>query len=197
MQQTPSGEPRASLRAARATALLVLAGLLAGCGGAAPKTSERPSPTGAPSPSATGRVPTASPSPSGSPQAARDGVEGLVADLQNAGAKVSVGAAFKADPIARQGVTVCIGREEIRVYTYATPQERMAVASTINPNDATHVGASIVEWDGAPKFWQRDRILVLYLGRNAATTALLVSVLGSSFAHGQDHPQRMPSACPG
>jgi hypothetical protein len=47
------------------------------------------------------------------------------------------------------------------------------VASRIKPDDPSNLGTSIVEWAGRPRFWQRDRILVMYLGESAATEALL------------------------
>jgi hypothetical protein len=126
-----------------------------------------------------------SPSPSAGP----DGVAGLVARIRAAGAVVTEAEAFSTDPLSGRGVLLCLGDEPVRVYEFASAAERGAVASRIDPDDPSNVGTAIVEWAGRPRFWQGDRILVLYLGESAATEALLASVLGPPFAEG---PGRAP-----
>jgi hypothetical protein len=125
-------------------------------------------------------APQASTSPSGS----LTGVEGLVADLAATSAPVRQADTFAPAPLPGQGVLLCVGHEEVRVYAFATEQARLAAAGSIDPTDPSHVGTSIVEWTGNPRFWQRDRILVLYLGTDASTDALLTSVMGPPFARG-------------
>jgi hypothetical protein len=58
------------------------------------------------------------------------------------------------------------------------------------------VGTAIVEWAGRPRFWQGNRILVLYLGESAATEALLTSVLGPPFAEGPGRAPLQVRDCP-
>jgi hypothetical protein len=120
-----------------------------------------------------------------------------VADLKAAGADATIGGNFLGDPISTQAVNVCVGSEEVKVYVFGTEAERTAVSSTIDPNDAGSVGNSLVDWAGVPKFWARDRIVVLYLGTDAATTTLLMSVLGNTISHGQGRQQLLPGSCPG
>ena len=124
-------------------------------------------------------TPQASPTPS-----AVGGVEGLLSALAAASAPVRQADRFDAAPLPGQGVLLCVGREEARVYVFATDQARRATTAGIDPKDPSHVGTSIVEWTGNPRFWQRDRILVLYLGTDAPTEALLTSVMGPPFARG-------------
>lgn len=107
-------------------------------------------------------------------------MEGLVSALTAAKMPVRQADTFDAAPFQGHGVLLCVGREEVRVYAFATDQERAAAASRIDPTDPSHIGTSIVEWMGNPRFWQRDRILVLYLGADPALTA----VLGQPFARG-------------
>jgi hypothetical protein len=90
---------------------------------------------------------------------------------------------------------VCVDGEEVRVYSYPSEEERAAVASRIDPNDPSNVGTSIIEWDGWPQFWQRDRILVLYLGNDEPTIELLTGLLGEPFAQGLARPQLLPGTC--
>lgn len=71
------------------------------------------------------------------------------------------------------------------VYVYPTPEEREAVAARIDPTDPSNLATPIVEWAGSPKFWQADRIIVLYLGSEPGVEAGLISVLGQPFARGQ------------
>jgi hypothetical protein len=132
-------------------------------------------------------------SPSPSPRA--QGVEGLIADLRGAGAAVTTGASFAPDPLTGQGVVLCVAGEPVRLYAFASAAERAQTASRIDPTDPSKVGTSIVEWIGNPRFWQRDRILVLYLGRNAATETLLRSVLGEPFAKGVGGRTVRPDTC--
>jgi hypothetical protein len=124
-----------------------------------------------------------------SPSLGADGVVGLVAQIRAAGAVVAEAGAFSTDPLSGRGVLLCLGNEPVRVYEFTSAAERAAVASRIKPDDPSNLGTSIVEWAGRPRFWQRDRILVLYLGESAATEALLTSVLGPPFAKG---PGRAP-----
>lgn len=125
-------------------------------------------------------TPAASPSPSPSGV----GVEGLVNALEAASAPVQQADRFDPAPLPGQGVLLCVGREEVRVYVFPTDEARLAAAASIDRTDPSHVGTSIVEWTGNPRFWQRDRILVLYLGTDAPTEALLTSALGPPFAWG-------------
>ncbi len=127
----------------------------------------------------------ATPTPSPSPSPAAAGVEGLVDALTRANALVRQADVFDAAPLPGQGVLLCVGHEEVRVYVFPTEQARAAAASSIDPKDPWHVGTSIVEWMGNPRFWQRDRILVLYIGTDAPTEAVLTSVMGPPFARGQ------------
>jgi hypothetical protein len=113
------------------------------------------------------------------------GVEGLVADLHRAGAQIGRSAPFNGTPLSSDGVTVCVNHEEVSVYVYSSDQAREAAAATIDRHDPWHIGNAVVEWLSPPTFWQRDRILVLYVGTDQATTNLLVAVLGQPFAVGE------------
>ena len=113
-----------------------------------------------------------------------DGLTGLVGDLVAAQLAVADSGPFPALPLTGAGRVLCASGQEIRVYEYPTVGERVAAASQIDPADPSHVGTSIVEWAGAPRFWQRDRIIVLYLGDRQATEQALTSILGQPFSRG-------------
>jgi hypothetical protein len=137
----------------------------------------------------------ASPGATHGPTEGPGGVQGLTADLERAGAVVKPGSQFAGDPMPASGVLVCISGEPVRVYVFDSAQQRLQVSSTIDRNDPSKVGTAIVEWMGTPRFWQRDRILVLYLGSKADTENLLTSVLGPPFARGPGRPPMIPDAC--
>ncbi|MDQ6794315.1 MAG: hypothetical protein M3067_05785 [Chloroflexota bacterium] len=128
----------------------------------------------------------ASPQPSLPPSASprTPGLQELIAAIAAASAPVRQADTFEGAPIPAKGVLLCLGKEEVRVYSFGSEEERAAAAKTIDPKDPSHVGTSIVEWTGNPRFWQSGRILVLYLGSDARTEAILTSILGQPFARG-------------
>ncbi|MBA2253753.1 MAG: hypothetical protein H0W07_01385 [Chloroflexi bacterium] len=102
---------------------------------------------------------------------------------------------FDGEPLAVQQTIVCADGEDVRVFVYGSEPEAAMAAAMIDPNDPTNIGTAIVEWDGWPKFWQRDRIIVLYLGRDEATIETLTNLMGERFAEGRDGPRRLPAPC--
>jgi hypothetical protein len=148
------------------------------------------SPAATPGPTATGAsAPSASPPPVivGTPgPTAADGADALVADLVAGGATAKLGSNFLAAPLRGEGVLVCVGTEAVQVYVQKDHEAALAVASTIDPEDPSKIGTSIVTWTGRPRFWLRDRIIVLYSGTDAATDAALRTLLGQPFAESHE-----------
>lgn len=169
---TPRGRPA---RAARWAILLIVALVATACSVAPlPPPSREPSPTG--SPAATPMSPEAQPA---------GPVEAFAAELLAAGATVADQGAFNSVPLGGRGVRLCVAGQQVSVYLYETDEQQAAVTATIDPQDPSHVGRAIIEWAGNPRFWQRDRIIVLYLGGDPAVEAGIASVLGQPFARGQ------------
>ncbi|MEO6350081.1 MAG: hypothetical protein ABIP53_05465 [Candidatus Limnocylindrales bacterium] len=176
------------MRMNSAFGLLTVLVLTVACGGG-------PTPTRSPLTPLPGTPSPAAPGPTETPEAQRHGIQGLVDDLTDSGVDAQIGDSFVGDPLATQQTIVCANGEDVRVFVYGTPEESVAAARTIDPDDPSHVGTSIVSWDGWPKFWQRDRIIVLYLGRDDGTIDVLTQLMGDPFAQGLDQPQRLPGAC--
>lgn len=169
--------PAGNHRLAGMKALAVAAVLLA-IGGCSPAATREPTTTGKPGDS--GSIP---PVIFGTPRPTEGGAaDGLVEDLVTAGASAKVGSNFLAAPLPGEGILVCIGTEPVQIYLLKDHDAALAAASKIDRDDPTKIGTSIVDWAGRPRFWLRDRILVLYLGDNAATDAALRDVLGPPFA---------------
>ena len=159
----------------RIAALFLGALLVAGCAAA---TSPSQSASTTPSASDTGAT-----SPSDAP--ASDPIAAFEEALRAAGAEVRETGEFSTEPLGGQGMGLCVAGQEVSVYLFPTPEEREAVATRIDPTDPSNLGTSIVEWAGNPKFWQADRIIVLYLGNDPAVESGISSVLGQPFARGQ------------
>jgi hypothetical protein len=160
----------AVMRAMRArTNLLALPLLLVAC-------------TGAPGPSS---APTSGPTTAPTPTAA-SGIEALVIDLNRSGVQASVGSPFLGEPVGGEGTSLCIGTDTVQVYGFIDHEAALAASAKINRADPTQVGNAHVEWTGPPRFWLRDRIIVLYLGDDAATDAALRALLGPPFAESKD-----------
>jgi hypothetical protein len=109
----------------------------------------------------------------------------VATDLEAAGATVSELGAFNTDPLGGRGVHLCVDGQQVSVFEFDTEAKRAATAARIDPTDPSNLGTAIIEWAGNPKFWQRDRILVLYLGSDPAVEAGITTVLGPPFARGE------------
>lgn len=154
---------------------LILAGCQAGVAGSPTATAPSPASSTPSLPPATSSGPT-------------DGAEKLAIDLQAAGAQARIGELFAGDPFEAQGGVLCVGTEPVQLYVFGSAAAREEAARRIDPTNPSDMGTSMVDWNGRPRLWQRDRVIVAYLGEDAATEALLRSVLGEPFASGQGRP---------
>lgn len=159
----------------RATLAVAVLAVMAGC-----QATASPSPA-VPSPSAASPVATAP-----------HGVEGLADALDATGSDAKKGAAFASEPIGGQGSTVCVGAETVQTYEFIDHEAALAASLKIDRDDPSHIGNALIEWAGVPRFWLRDRIIVLYLGEDAPTDSALRSVLGQPFAEGEPGRMRLP-----
>jgi hypothetical protein len=126
-----------------------------------------------------------------------DGPDKLVVDLAAAGATAHVGSLFAGDPFDAQGGLLCIGKEPVQLYVFGSVRDREAAAKKIDPTNPSNMGTTMVDWNGRPRMWQRDRMIIVYLGEDATTETLLRSVLGDPFASGQGRPALPgPNQCP-
>ena len=99
-----------------------------------------------------------------------------------------MGELFAGDPFDAQGGLMCVGSEPVQLYVFGSVRAREEAAQRIDPNNPSDMGTAMIEWNGRPRLWQRDRMMIVYLGEDAATEALLRSVLGEPFASGQGRP---------
>lgn len=161
-------------------AVLVSAILAAACQGAGSSAPPTANPT------------TAGPTP-GPTAGPAGGLDGLVADLNAAGTAAKSGSFFATDPIGGEGKVVCIGVETVQVFQFIDHEAALATSMKIDRNDPSKIGTAIVDWAGTPRFWLRDRIIVLYTGEDAATDAAIRALLGRPFAEGQPGRMGLPT----
>lgn len=119
------------------------------------------------------------------PRGAVGGADVLVTDLKALGVVVEATGSFSTIFLGGRGLTYCIDGQQINVWEYPSQTDRKAASRLIDKNDPSSIGNSMVEWRGDPTFWQRDTILVLYLGKRPATVEVLDKLLGPAFAEGR------------
>lgn len=117
------------------------------------------------------------------PGAAVEDYASLVAALESAGAAVESG-----DPVLQpfftpEGQIITVNGQAVQLFEYATAAEAAAEAELVSA-DGSSVGTSIMAWIDTPHFYQGGRLIVLYIGSDAAALSLLESVLGPQFAGG-------------
>jgi hypothetical protein len=146
----------------RLVLLLVLALMVSGCASASTATSQ-PSPTMSPEP--LGLEDTAS----------------LIAALEAAGATVETGDTVSQEFFGPEGSILKVNGTDVQIFEYESAESMENEASQVAP-DGGSVGTSMMMWMDAPHFYKAGRILVLYIGGDAAVLNLLEQVLGPQFA---------------
>ena len=86
-----------------------------------------------------------------------------------------------------QGQLITINRVEVQVFEFAHEGAREAAAAGISP-DGSSIGTTMVTWIDRPNFWAKGRVVVLYVGQDAATIQQLTAVLGEPIVQGQSAP---------
>jgi hypothetical protein len=120
------------------------------------------------------------------------GPQRLAADLQAQGLPAFVGREFNDVLLGGAGSVVCVGDESVDVLEFPDQDAAIDAAATINQNDPSNVGNGIVEWVGPPRFWLRDRSIIVYVGGDPAVDAALRHALGQPFAESLDPGRGLP-----
>lgn len=61
-------------------------------------------------------------------------------------------------------------------FEFADEAARQAASEQISP-DGSSTGTTMITWVDQPNFWAKGKVIVLYVGKEAATIDLLSSVL--------------------
>ena len=122
-----------------------------------------------------------------------DGPQRLIGDLRSLGIVATIGSDQDASLLGGAATTVCVGEESVSVYTFEDAGAAADAAATVNQDDPFQVGNAIVEWIGPPRFWLRDRVIVLYVGGSAGLDGALRQILGQPFAESPGGGRGLPA----
>lgn len=113
-------------------------------------------------------------------------MDGLVGDLRHQGVTVSSGGNEPRESFpffSVQAKRLRINGDDAYVFEYTTDAVATSEASTVSPS-GTPIGTTQTTWISAPRFYKRDRFIVLYVGTNLTVVRALEAVFGKPFAGG-------------
>lgn len=105
----------------------------------------------------------------------------LLTALQEEGATAQIVDSIDQAFFSPQGNIISVNGEDIQVFEYESTEAMEAEASQVAP-DGGSIGTSMVTWIDTPHFYKVGRIIVLYVGSDAATLELLEQMIGPQFA---------------
>lgn len=105
----------------------------------------------------------------------------LQAGLRAGGITVAAGDEIEQPFFSVKGQGLVVNGADVQVFEYPSEAEAKADAAQVAP-DGGSVGTSMMMWLAAPHFYQRDRLIVLYVGEDQAILRALEGVLGPAFA---------------
>ena len=105
----------------------------------------------------------------------------LLAALQDAGATAEVVDSVDQIFFSPQGSIITVNGADVQVFEYKSTEAMETESAQVSP-DGGSIGTSMVTWVDMPHFYKTGRIIVLYVGSDAATLNLLEKVIGPQFA---------------
>lgn len=116
-----------------------------------------------------------------SPGASVQDITSLMDTLRTEGAAVEVGETVEQAFFSAGAQILKVNGADVQVFEYESVGQMESDAAQVAPDGGT-VGTTMITWIGTPHFYRTGRILVLYIGDDAATLELLEKVLGPQFA---------------
>ena len=77
------------------------------------------------------------------------------------------------------GRTITVNGMQVTVFEFADEAAQQAAAATISGGGFI-IGTSAVDWIDTPHFWAKDRLIVLYVGKDPAQIDLFNGLLGEA-----------------
>jgi hypothetical protein len=105
----------------------------------------------------------------------------LIEALRATGAEVELGDSVEQAFLAVLGQILKLDGTDVQVFEYESAQAMEADAAQVSADGGT-IGNSMVTWVATPHFFKSGRVLVLFVGDDAAVLELLGGVLGEQFA---------------
>jgi hypothetical protein len=129
-----------------------------------------------------GTLPVSSePRQASSPTAPVTDYASLIDRLRAAGVRVEPRGEVDQPFLSVKGRMIGVRGEDVQVFQYAGAAAARAQAALVS-RDGRTVGTTKLHWIGPPHFYQRGRLLVLYVGSDERVLKALDAVLGRPFA---------------
>lgn len=105
----------------------------------------------------------------------------LVDNLRAAGISVEPEGEVDQPFFSVEGMMIKVRGEDVQVFQYADAAAAAAQAALVSP-DGSAVGTAKLHWIGPPHFYQRGKLVVLYVGDQGEVLKALEAALGRQFA---------------
>ena len=161
-------------RGQRSVLLLIMLVALVACG-AAPTRQTGTSPQSTPLPSAN-----PSASPAGQQRTPVTDMTSLIAALQERGLTVEEAGTVSQPFFDVEGTTLRVEDADVQVFAFANEEAAQTAMATIGPDG--NPSTMMITWVAPPHFYQAGRVIVLYVGDDAAMTHALTETLGAQVA---------------
>lgn len=122
-----------------------------------------------------------SPAKEGESSGALNSVEELIAALEGQGVSMTKGEQFEQAFFSVPALLLNTDETSIQVFQYADQAAAQTDAELV-AMDGSSVGTSMPFWVGDPHFYQKSRLIVLYLGSDENLLSALEAVMGPQFA---------------
>ena len=109
------------------------------------------------------------------------GYENLLEDLRAKGTNVEVAGEIEQVFFSVKGKVIKVNGEDVQVFEYNSEDEANLQAGLVS-RDGSSVGTSMISWIDEPHFYEKGKIIVIYIGQNPTIKELLSSIFGEQFA---------------
>jgi hypothetical protein len=114
-------------------------------------------------------------------------VRNLVLFLEFEGAKVEFTDEATDQVFSVVGRAIIVNEERVSVYEFVNEEAAEAEVALVSPDGfsiAREQGVRHINWLGTPHFYQRGRLIVIYVNENAKVRDWLEAFMGPQFAGG-------------
>lgn len=107
--------------------------------------------------------------------------ESLIENLRAAGLTMKPAGEISQPFFSVKGRIISVNGNDVQVFEYASANSADNEAALVS-QDGSSVGTTMITWVAAPHFYKKEKLIVLYVGDNAAVINGLDKVLGKQFA---------------